>query len=200
MCPIKLETFATQDADQTASSEKVMRRIRTAYDEGHSRGFTEGAAASAQEHADAQDQLRSQFLESFNDQRLSHQEARYEVTKSILPTLQALISKLAPSLAQAGLAGIVEDVLNEAMQSAPDTHPVLQCSPDLEVGIRNALERYEGKFEIAPDPRLTPLEARVIWDDGFTHIDLQHCIDSIDAGISSFANTLVKPQEDKDVG
>lgn len=200
MCPIKLETFAPHDAEQIASSEKIMRRIRTAYDEGHSRGFAEGAAASAQEHADAQDQLRSQFLESFNDQRLSHEEARHEVTRSILPTLQALISKLAPSLAQAGLAGIVEKVLDEAIQATPETRPILRCAPDLVTGIRNALERYEGQFEIAPDPRLTPLEARVIWDEGFTHIDLQHCIDSIEAGINSFADTMTKTQEDRDVG
>lgn len=200
MCPIKLETFTPQDATPQASSEKIMRRIRTAYDEGHTRGFAEGAAASAIEHADAQDQLRSQFIESLNDQRLSHQEARHEVTKSILPTLHALINKLAPNLAKAGLPGIVEEVLNEAMQTAQETRPILRCAPDLAEGIRNALSDHEGSFEIAPDPHLTPLEARVIWDEGFTHIDLQRCIDSIDVGINSFAATLTETQEDTNVG
>lgn len=200
MSSIKFETFSPVEAETTANAEKMMQRMRSAFDEGRRRGFAEGAAASAEEHAAAQDQLRSQFLESLNDQRMSHEEARLEVTRTILPTLQALVEKLAPTLARAGLSGIVEETLTEAMRTSPASRPIIHCAPELAEGINSALDRFDDNFDIAADPRLTPLEARVTWDEGFTHIDLQACIGRIEAGIASFADALNHAEEDRNVG
>jgi flagellar biosynthesis/type III secretory pathway protein FliH len=200
MSSIKFETFSPVEAETTASAEKMMQRMRSAFEEGRRRGFAEGAAASAEEHAAAQDQLRSQFIESLNDQRIGHEEARLEVTKTILPTLQALVTKLAPTLARAGLTGIVEDTLSEALRAAPASRPVIHCAPELAEGIRQALANTDGGFAITPDPRLTPLEARVTWDEGFTHIDLQACIDRIEDGVAAFAEALTMPEETRHVG
>ncbi len=200
MSSIKFETFAPNEAETTANAEKMMQRMRSAFEEGRRRGFAEGAAASAEEHAAAQDQLRSQFIESLNDQRMSHEEARLEVTRTILPTLQALVSKLAPTLARAGLAGIVEETLTEAMRTAPTARPVIHCAPELAEGIRASLAEHDGSFDLAADNRLTPLEARVSWDEGFTHIDLETCIRRIEAGIDTFAETLTRDEEDRHVG
>ena len=200
MPSIRFETISPSNQESAESAERMMKRLRTAFEEGHRRGFTEGAAASAKEHAEAQDQLRSQFIEALNDQRLSHQEARTEVTKTMLPVVQTLVQKLAPSLARAGLPGIIDDVLATAMSDAPESRPVIHCAPELAEGIRQRLSQSSDAFEISDDPRLTPLEARVSWNEGFTHIDLQSCMERIEAGLSDFAGSLTTARETANVG
>jgi flagellar biosynthesis/type III secretory pathway protein FliH len=200
MSSIKFETIRPDVQDSVDTAERMMKRLRTAFEEGRRRGFVEGTAASAEEHASAQDQLRSQFLEALNDQRLSHQEARSEVTRTILPAIQALVSKLAPSLARAGLPGIVDEVLTAALANAPASRPIIHCAPELADGLRNGLERHMDSFEISGDPRLTPLEARVSWDEGFTNIDLQSCVEAIEAGIVSLSQSLTINTETANVG
>ncbi|MEO0387180.1 MAG: hypothetical protein AAF281_06570 [Pseudomonadota bacterium] len=195
---VKLEVF-TPGAEATEDRKRELaRRIAEAYREGHGKGFAQGAEASAREHAEAQDQLRAQFVEALRDAQLTQSLAQREVIASLLPILEALTRALAPTLADAGFLAALEDRLRAALNTRPDPAPRVHCAPELEAGVRAALSQFSDRFELVPDTSLTPLEARLFWEDGFDEIDLDTCLDAMRDTIAAFRDAALGQTDRKE--
>ena len=203
MSSLKLEVFTPGASDIERRQEDIARRVAEAYREGHGKGFAQGAEASAREHAEAQDQLRSQFIEALRDAQLTHTLAQREVIESIFPLLEAMTETLSPILAESGLITELDALLRRALDSRPEIRPRITCAPELEKGVRLALSHFAERFDLEPDSRLTPLEARLHWDDGFDEINFQACLDAMQESITRFREaTMTKPETEElaDVG
>ncbi|MEO0912208.1 MAG: hypothetical protein AAFY59_04360 [Pseudomonadota bacterium] len=198
MTGLQLEVFTPGAEMEMAKREDLAQKVAEAYREGHARGFAQGAEASAKEHADAQDQLRAQFVEALRDAQIEQAEAQNHVLTSLLPLMLALTDTLAPALAEAGLVTALETQLKAALAKRPEAVPVISCAPELEAGIKSALQHMEGRFRVLPDLQLTPLEARLAWDNGFDEINLDACLAAMRAQIAQFAGAAQAPETEKE--
>lgn len=203
MSKVQLQVFSPGAELAIAQRESVAQKVAEAYRDGHSKGFAQGAEASAREHADAQDQLRSQFIEALQDGQASHQEAQARVIQSLGPLLGAMVDVLAPRLAEAGLKAEISAELETLMRTRPDVAPVLVCAPELAVGLKNVLEARGTPFHLREDPGMTPLEARIGWDDGFDTFDMSACLEAMKAKIDAYLAAALPEtakKETRDVG
>lgn len=198
MAALKYETFAPESGGQEATSVETARQVAQAYRDGHAKGFAQGAEASAREHADAQDQLRGQFIEALRDSQMTHSGAQQTILKSFFPVVEALVQSLAPKLATEGLFAQLLEHLETALEARPDIKPVIACAPELAAGVRSALATWDGKFDVQEDSRLTPLEASLNWDDGFDHINMDRALEEVSQAVSKF-NTLIQTETDEDI-
>jgi len=184
---LKLKVFSPQGEDPEDEKQVSEAEVEAARQAGFEAGFAEGAAASAEEHANAQDQLRAGFLEILRDGQMVRAEAQAQVMQGILPLVVSLVEHLAPTLARAGLAGHVETCLSRALSERPDLKPILCCAPEARAALERALVDWSGKYKFRTDPKLTPLEVELHWDDGFDRIDLASAIDAVLADIKRLA-------------
>lgn len=185
---VKFEVFTPGAQAAEDRQRDIARRIAEAYREGHAKGFAQGTEASAREHADAQDQLRAQFIEVLRDSQVTQAVAEREVTASLVPLVTQLVSTLAPSLGRAGLAATLEAQLQDALRTRPDARPVVHCAPELADGVRKALSRFGARYEVQPDAGMTPLEARLTWADGFDEINVDRCLAAMTDIVARFAD------------
>lgn len=195
---LKLEEFAPGAEMEMAKRENLAQKVAEAYREGHARGFAQGTEASAKEHAAAQDQLRAQFVEALRDAQLEQAEAQSTVLTSLLPLMENLTRSLAPALAEAGLVTSLETQLKTVLAKRPEAVPVIFCAPELATGLKTALSHLEGQFRITEDAQLTPLEARLHWDNGFDEINLEACLTSMRAHIEQFTRATRALEEDEE--
>ncbi|MEM1265957.1 MAG: hypothetical protein AAGI50_08080 [Pseudomonadota bacterium] len=194
MANVKFEVFTPGQQTAEDRQRELARRIAEAYREGHAKGFAQGAEASAREHADAQDQLRAQFIEALRDAQLTQAVAEREVLLSLLPLVEEMTRTLAPTLADAGLAAALSERLETALRARPDARPRVHCAPELSDGVAQALAQFSDRYDVVPDAGLTPLEARLYWSDGFDEIDFTRCLDDMTAAIASFRDD--RPQKE----
>lgn len=202
MASLRFETFSPDGDTETSNSQEAAKQLAKAYRDGHAKGFIQGAEESAREHAEAQDQLRSQLIEALKDGQMTRQEAQASVTKSLFPLIDALVKALAPSLVDIGFPTELSDQLRKALEGRPNTKPVVRCAPDLVAPLEQSLSDWSGSFEVIPDTALTPHQAKIHWDDGFDHIDLDGCMTEIRQCLDRFSQSVAVDQEQEmsDVG
>ena len=167
-----LKEFAPSPSGDGTGIEVRHRDVKQAYEDGYEAGVLDGAKASAREHADRQDQLRAQFIETLRDQALAREEVIVAVQRDIWPLIETLITRLAPEAAAKGLLDHATARIQAALQTRPASKPVLRCAAETESILAAVQDAVSGEFDIEQDPGLTPLEIQVHWDDGFDHIDL----------------------------
>lgn len=188
MNAFRLQTFtpAMPVGPRQSARDRLLERIR---EDGYRAGFVSGQAAATEAHLEDQSRLTSELIESIGDARLTNEAARQHVAASLTPALQALASALAPALADAGIGAEIARAVEAARAAAPEARPIIRCAPEL-AGRLAALcaERgLEAGIESAPD--LLPREARIHWDQGYDHIDLDACIARITACLASHLDT-----------
>ncbi|MEM8787759.1 MAG: hypothetical protein AAGE76_05825 [Pseudomonadota bacterium] len=167
---LTLEEFTP--LDHPAAAQAARRdAIAEAWNEGHAAGAQAGTEASAKAHADAQDRLRAEWIEVLRDLAQDRQEAQASVLRGIAPFVQTVIAGLAPRLAEEGLKDLVSDALADALRDRPEPVPVLRCAPEMAAALEPALAEFDGRYRLDPDPRLTPQEAELHWEDGFDALD-----------------------------
>ncbi|WP_112320722.1 hypothetical protein [Oceanibium sediminis] len=191
---LKLQEFLPGEGAHPAPDTPDIAAVRAeAFKEGYAQGSADGTKAAAEAHAEAQDQLRAALVERLHDQYLSRNEVEASILAGITPFVSALIDHLSPRLTQAGLADQVASAVAHALDARPDAKPILRCSEESLPGLQSALSDWVG-LKVVADPRLTPLEAEVHWDDGFDAIDLSGVLARIDAAFEAFAQN---PQDDE---
>ena len=129
------------------------------------------------------------------DQQIRRQEAQAAVLRGVGPAVTAVIHRLAPRLAEAGLAEHVATALDEALETRPDPAPVIRCAAESAQGLERALAASTGRFAVETDPRLTPLEVELHWRDGFDSIDIAGLLAAIDRALE----TALSPPGNRDV-
>lgn len=196
MALLQLETFSPLGATETSASQETAKLIAKAYRDGHAKGFQQGADESAREHAEVQDQLRGQLIEALRDDAMEQHAAQTAAVASLLPVIDAMVNTLAPALAEAGFAEQLTTHLRTALDHRPNLRPVLHCAPEAAATLQAALTDWPVASEVVEDNRLTPLEAKLHWDDGFDHIDLDRCLAEMTESIARFRQALAPDQNE----
>ena len=193
MRALKLQSISPGEEERVARSAAREAVLKATFERGYAEGFAAGAEASADEHSAAQDQLRIQFVEALKDAELSHAEARHDVLRAIYPTIEALIKRMAPVLAEGSAHLEIMEHIERALEHAPAGELVVVCAPDLEQGLKVALENRAVGVQVETDASLTPLEARLKWAEGFDHIDFDQPLKQIEGILARFRNVLMAP-------
>ncbi|MHA3978350.1 FliH/SctL family protein [Halovulum sp. GXIMD14794] len=194
--PVVLQIFSPDLDEEPLAPEPddIGRQLAEAWERGHAAGIQAGTEAAAKVHAEAQDQLRAALVETIGDQRMAQVEVQARVLADIAPMIRNLVARLAPELARAGLADQVAAEVETALRTRPEPAPIIRCSVESVAQLELALRDF-GAISIQADPRLTPLEAEVHWDDGFEAIDFGAAIARLDAALAELA-TGDTPQEE----
>lgn len=199
--PVVLQIFSPDVHEEPASPEPadLEKRLAEAWEAGHEAGVQAGTEAAAKVHAEAQDQLRAALVETIGDQRLAQVEVQARVLGGVAPLIHDLVTRLAPALAQAGLADRIMTEIETALRTRPEPLPIIRCAEEsveqLEIALHGA-----GPITIKGDPRLTPLEAEVHWDDGFEAIDLGAAIDRMLEALAALTQENTPHQEIRHAG
>ncbi|MEM8656698.1 MAG: hypothetical protein AAF813_06800 [Pseudomonadota bacterium] len=152
----------------TVTAEEVDK----AYTRGYDAGVKAGTEASALVHAEAQDRLRAELVETLRDQHQSRFAAQTEVLQGVVPLIETVVQQIVPHLVRDGLPEHARRALETALEARPDVTPVLRCAPDAMPSLETAFKEWKGRYEVRPDSKLTPHEVHIAWDDGFDQIDL----------------------------
>jgi len=202
--PVLLQVFspAARPAPDPANDSglNIEKQLGEAWEAGHAAGVTAGTEAAAKVHAEAQDQLRAALVEAIRDQKMEQTEAQTRILGGIVPLVRQLIDRLAPGLARAGLADHVAEEVERALRERPDPAPRIRCAEDAREGLVSALAARNLSCAVVADPRLTPLEAQVQWDDGFEAIDLGGAVARLDQALGALDPTHCTPEEARHAG
>lgn len=194
--PLKFKDFSHGGSAFDAEPDDVETRIAQAYREGHEAGIKVGTEASALVHAEAQDRLRAELVEALRDHQQDRVAVQAQVLSGIAPLLRALIGQLAPALVSAGLTQQVSVAVTEALDSRPNTKPLIRCAAEAVPGLEPALQGWQDQVDLQIDSRLTPHEVQVHWDDGFDTIDLDRLTVHIQAILDGLPPQYVTPDAD----
>jgi len=190
----RLSTFVPKDSPTASLRDSEAQQAKAAYDAGYEAGVQAGAEAVARDFAERQDQLTAQFLELISDQRAERTEAQAQVLTRVAVLLETIVARLAPALARTGLAGRINDHVARALATRPDAMPEIHCAPDTVAALAPLVEMHPAQFRVIADPMLTPVEARVSWDDGFDRIDPNPLLEALLQTVSELADTELAPE------
>ena len=212
---LRLEEFVPPEAERLAGNpdlieemerEALEAQIEVAWREGYEAGVRSGTETAARVHAEAQDQLRSALIEAIAEGRQSHVEAQAAVLSGAGQVFARLVHLVTPLLAKAGLAEHAAAAVSDALRSRPDAIPVVRCAPETTLALENALAARitqlqsartpEIPYRVEADPRLSPLEAEVHWDDGFDAIALEPVLAQISEALETLSANAATPHED----
>ncbi|MEO1292475.1 MAG: hypothetical protein AAFV62_06560 [Pseudomonadota bacterium] len=166
-------TYGRTETDPAAA-------LQAAWSEGYEAGARQGAEAAAKEAEEDRQRVSAALVEAVRDLRLGHGEVQAQVIAGVAPLIAAAVGALAPKLALAGLADRAADAVAHALATRPNPIPILACAPESHAAVAAALAEANLEARVHEDPRLTPLEAEIRWDDGFDRIDLTALLELLD--------------------
>ena len=198
MSGYRLETFSPGDGSggpaRRHSTEERLEAVREA---AWHAGFLEGQAMATEAHLDDQTRLTSAFVEALADARVTNEAARHHVAASVAPMIEALVDAIAPTLADAGLAGEIARLVERALLHAPAARPRLRLAPEICDTIEAALRERGLGATLEEAPELLPREAQIFWDQGYDHLDLDACIAHVRDCIASHLRTNAGEDHDR---
>lgn len=182
MRALTLEAFQPDpDPDPSSRTKQTLARaLKSAQEEGYRQGFSDGAAASASEHAASEAVLREQFVEALRDAALAHAAVRSDIMAAFFTVAERVFRQFAVTVAQSLAPQEVVAHLRRAAEQAPDATLIVAAAPELAERLRGFLEDEAIAAEIVADPRLTPLEAQIRWENGFDRIDFDSALEAIE--------------------
>lgn len=173
----RLETFSPSSSPGTNHPEGcTLRQLEAACGEAYRNGFAAGQSCAMEACLEDESRLTSELVEALADTRLTNEAARRHVAKSVAPVIEALVAGVSPALARAGLAPEVVSLVQRALARAPKVKPRLRCAPELATRIGRLLNERGLDADVEEGPELLPCEAKVYWDQGYDHLDLDACI------------------------
>jgi flagellar biosynthesis/type III secretory pathway protein FliH len=181
MTPYRLRTISPPEDAARARARDIDRRIAEAGAEARAAGHLEGRAAAAEAYLADQARLTSELVEALSDARLTNEAARRHVAASLAPVIEHLCAAITPALAQTGLFAEITRLVARAIETAPAALPRLRCAPEVAPAIAKALSARGLDAEVRGAPELGPREARIAWDQGYDHLDLDACVGRIHA-------------------
>jgi flagellar biosynthesis/type III secretory pathway protein FliH len=181
MTPYRLRTLSPAEDTARARAHEIDRRIAEARAEAQAAGFLEGRAAATEAFLADQARLTSELIEALSDARLTNEAARRHVAASLAPVIEHLCAAITPALAETGLFAEITRLVARAIETAPAALPRLRCAPEVAPAIAKALNARGLDAEVRGAPELGPREARIAWDQGYDHLDLDACVEKIHA-------------------
>ncbi|PZQ50407.1 MAG: hypothetical protein DI556_07580 [Rhodovulum sulfidophilum] len=176
MTPYRLRSLAPGEDAARARALEIEHRIAEARAEAREAGFAAGEAAATEAYLADQARLTSDLIETLADARLTNEAARRHVAASIAPVIERLCAAITPALAETGLFAEITRLVARAIETAPAALPRLRCAPEVAPAIAKALGARGLDAEVRAAPELGPREARIAWDQGYDHLDLDACV------------------------
>lgn len=196
MTPYRLRTLSPAEDAAHARAIEIERRIAEAREEAHAQGYLEGRAAAAETYLADQARLNADLIEALADSRLTNEAARRHVAASLAPVIENLCAAITPALAETGLFDEIARLVARAIETAPAALPRLRCAPEVAPAIAQVLNARGLDAEVRGDATLSPREARIAWDQGYDHLDLDACVEKIHAVLAA----QLRPEEAGEAG
>lgn len=181
MTAYRLQTFEPGEDAARARALDIERRISEAREEARAEGYLRGQAAAAEAYLADQARLTGELIEALSDVRLTNEAARRHVAASLAPVIEHLCAAITPALAETGLFAEITHLVARAIEAAPAALPRLRCAPEVAPVVAGILNARGLDAEVRAAPELGPREARIAWDQGYDHLDLDACVAKIHA-------------------
>ena len=196
MSAFQLPNFAPASREALGRVSDTLSRLEAVREEAYGEGYLAGQAAATEVMLADDARLSSDLIEAINDARLSTEAARRHVSASLVPMIEALYAAITPALAEAGLISEIGRLVARAIEAAPGARPHLRVAPELAPVVGALLAGRGIEAVVEEGPELLPREARVFWDQGYDHLDLDACIDQVRACLSAHLDP--KAEDDSD--
>ena len=198
MSGYRLKTFTpAENGSGHPQRHPVEDRVEAVREAAYHAGFLEGQAMATEAYLDDQTRLTSAFIEALADARVTNEAARRHVAESIAPMIDALVESIAPTLADAGIAGEIARLVERAFLHAPAARPRLRLAPELCDTVEVALRERGLAATLEEAPEFMPREAQIFWDQGYDHLDLDACIAHVRDCIASHLRTNAGEDHDR---
>lgn len=191
MTPYRLRTLSPAEDAARARALDIERRIAEAREEAREEGYLDGQAAAAAAYLADQARLNADLIEALADSRMTNEAARRHVAASLAPVIEHLCAAITPALAETGLFEEIIRLVARAIETAPAALPRLRCAPEVAPAIARVLKARGLDAEVRGDASLSSREARISWDQGYDHLDLDACVARIHAVLAA----QLRPEE-----
>jgi flagellar biosynthesis/type III secretory pathway protein FliH len=179
-----LEDFGNPDAGRESEAERKLKAaVAAARGEGHAAGYADGFAAALAQADTEERKVIGCILEAVRDMELARTGARAEAVAALRPLVDALMCMAAPLAAKRGLAEDVAAAIAAHLDAGKAETLVLYVSPERLDDLRHRLDEA---VQLAPDPDLGPIAARLEWAGGGALFDVQGCLDAASEAIEAF--------------
>ncbi|MEM9737435.1 MAG: hypothetical protein AAF908_12655, partial [Pseudomonadota bacterium] len=121
-----------------------------------------------------------------SDAAFTRQAAEAELDQALRRTAMALLRAVAPALAERGLAEEISDAVAKVALDLPATELRVTVPAERRDRLTEVLQAQHLPVEVAADPEMTGLTARVHWQGGFDAIDLDRCLAEAEAAIETY--------------
>ncbi len=190
MSVLKLESFS-HDVEIRRGISKF-ESFEALRESAYSEGVKSGADAASRAFEDEKLRTLGPILEALNDMAFTQVEASQTMLKSMQPMVEQLVKTVLPESARTGFAAEVAALLRKAYEKAPTARIIISVAPDAVASIQSLLAPSKADFSVEPDQALDGLQARVNWQGGYDHINLDAALDEARAAIDTFFNKLEK--------
>ncbi|TPE53833.1 hypothetical protein [Amaricoccus solimangrovi] len=194
MTPYRLQTFAPGADEARARALETERRVAAAREEARAEGYRDGRAAAAEARRADEARLGAGLIEALSDARLTNEAARRHVLASLAPVIEQFCAAIAPALADTALFAEIARLVTRAAEAAPAARPRLHCAPGLAPVVEKILGARGLDAEVRADGALGPREARLAWEQGYDHLDLDACV----ARVRSILAALPRSAEEEE--
>ena len=190
MSVLKLESFS-HDVEIRRGISKF-ESFEAMRDNAYNEGVKSGAEAASRAFEDEKIRTLAPIMEALNDMSFSQVEACQTMLKSMQPMVEQLVQTVLPESARLGFGAEVAALLRKAYERAPTSLITIHVTPDAVAPIQSLLAPAKADFSVEPDPALDGLQARVNWQGGYDHIDLDAALDNVRQTIATFFNKIEK--------
>ncbi|WP_424929313.1 hypothetical protein [Amaricoccus tamworthensis] len=179
----QLETFSPEEKKKVAPPPKKKEipapDLKAIREEAYAQGVIDGRSAATEEYLNDQGRLTAELIEALYDAGMTNEAARQHVSASMVPIVETIARAIAPVLAEHGLISEIGRLVRQALDSCPKARPRVRCSSELFEPLQRLVNERSLDADVEMAGELLPKEARIIWDQGYDHIDLDACVEEI---------------------
>lgn len=189
--PLRLETFALSPEElapppPSAPTAEEEARL-TGYDDGYSAGWDDALAARDDDAA----RLREAVGQNLQTLNFTWHEARAHVLQSLRPLLEAMVTRLLPTLSAQAMPAMVADAMMALAAESADTPITLRLNP----ASRSAVEGFLTSpgalpVTVVEDAALPPGQVVLMAGPSGTRIDLDGAIAELTTALAAFYDLL----------
>ena len=194
----KFETF---DAEQQRPRNgidglrsDILERERN---DAYAKGFKDGVNVTNDALETERNKLLSSIAEMLNDRSFTHKEASQGVLRSIGPLIDAVLRRTAPTIAGSAFHATLSDLVTTACKRATATDVKLIVPHGQGEALAAQLTPLHPNLVVVEDSGNGPREARIIWDGGNDHIDMDAIIGDIDKKLTEFLQSMHEGSDER---
>lgn len=197
MTSLKLETFSLDQNGSGALASLRSETLERERNEAYANGFKDGVNVTRDAVNTERNRLLAAILETVSDERMNREEAAVAAVRSVRPVVEALVSHLAPQLVKTGFAAQIWEAVSRARQLDETGDITIRLNPSQIQDVTDLFADHPMSVALAGDANLDPLEAQVVWADGYDHLDFNMFLSQLDGVIENFRTTTEEGRDER---